>query len=70
MDHDLATPKGTISFFSVDILIFFGFICLGVLMEEAGDAIEFLLFGFRIQHYGPQHPKFMVIDRILDNMSC
>ncbi|CAF3562707.1 unnamed protein product [Rotaria sp. Silwood2] len=32
----------------------------GVLMEEAGDAIEFLLFGFRIQHYGPEHPKFMI----------
>ncbi|UJR19532.1 hypothetical protein I4U23_022662 [Adineta vaga] len=32
----------------------------GVLMEEAGDAIEFLLFGFRIQHYGPEHPKLMI----------
>jgi hypothetical protein len=38
-------------------------------MEEAGDAIEFLLFGFRIQHYGPEHPKFMVINNILDNVS-
>jgi hypothetical protein len=37
-------------------------------MEEASDAIEFLLFGFRIQHYGLQHPKFMVIDCILDNV--
>lgn len=38
-------------------------------MEEPGDAIEFLLFGFRIQHCGPEHPKFMVIRRTLDNMS-
>jgi hypothetical protein len=37
-------------------------------MEEAGDAIEFLLFGFRIQHYRSQRPKFMVIDCILDNV--
>ena len=33
-------------------------------MEEAGDAIEFLLFGLRIQHYGPEHPKFMVISML------
>ncbi|CAM4836924.1 unnamed protein product, partial [Rotaria magnacalcarata] len=32
----------------------------GVLMEEAGEAIEFLLFGFRIQHYGPELPKFRI----------
>jgi len=29
-------------------------------MEESGDAIEYLLFGFRIQHYGVAHPKFHV----------
>ncbi|CAF0755261.1 unnamed protein product [Didymodactylos carnosus] len=39
----------------------------GVLMEEAGEAIEFLLFGFRIQHYGPEDPKFMVIGTEFDN---
>ncbi|CAF1999772.1 unnamed protein product, partial [Rotaria magnacalcarata] len=32
----------------------------GVLMEEAGEAVEFLMFGFKIQHYGPQEPKYMV----------
>jgi hypothetical protein len=64
MDHDLATPKGTVSFFSIDFLYIFGFICTEVLMEEAGDAIEFLLFGFRIQYYGPQHPIFMVIELV------
>ncbi|CAF1439201.1 unnamed protein product [Rotaria sordida] len=36
----------------------------GVLMEEAGDAIEFLLFGFRIQHYGPEHPKFLWKEKV------
>ena len=38
-------------------------------MEEAGDAIEFLLLGLRIQHYGLQHPKLMVTSNILDIMS-
>ncbi|CAF1534627.1 unnamed protein product, partial [Adineta steineri] len=33
---------------------------IGILMEESGDAIEILLFGFRIQHYGPSDPKFLV----------
>ena len=54
MDGDLATPKGQI-FFSIDDLRILAF--LGVLMEEAGDTIEFLLFAFRIQHYGPEHPN-------------
>ena len=31
-------------------------------MEEAGEAIEFLIFGFRMQHYGPEEPTFMVIN--------
>jgi hypothetical protein len=30
-------------------------------MEEAGEAVEFLIFGFRIQHYGAVEPKFLVI---------
>ena len=30
-------------------------------MEEAGEAVEFLMFGFRIQHYGPEDPKFLVL---------
>ncbi|CAF1625366.1 unnamed protein product, partial [Rotaria magnacalcarata] len=34
----------------------------GVLMEEAGEAVEFLMFGFKIQHYGPQEPKYMIDD--------
>jgi len=38
-------------------------------MKEADEAIEFFLFGFRIQKYGPEHPKFMVIGSILDNRS-
>ncbi len=33
-------------------------------MEESGEAIENLLFGFRIQHYGAAHPNFHV--RILN----
>lgn len=41
-------------------LIFIGSIPLGALMEESGDAIEVLLFDFRLHHYGAAHPKFQV----------
>ncbi|CAF3190359.1 unnamed protein product, partial [Rotaria sp. Silwood2] len=34
----------------------------GILMEESGDAIEHLIFGFRIQHYGAKHPEFHIDD--------
>ncbi|CAF4439728.1 unnamed protein product, partial [Rotaria magnacalcarata] len=37
----------------------------GVLMEDAGEVIEFLLFGFRIQHYGPELPKFMIDEVVI-----
>ncbi|CAF1453043.1 unnamed protein product [Adineta steineri] len=40
---------------------------LGILTEESGDATEILLFGFRIQHYGPSDPKFLV--RILNQFN-
>jgi hypothetical protein len=29
-------------------------------MEDSGDAIEHMLFGFRIQHCGAADPKFHV----------
>jgi hypothetical protein len=48
------------------ILVFY--LCRSFNGRSYGDAIEFLLFGFRIQHYGPEHPKLMVIGSTLDNM--
>jgi hypothetical protein len=40
---------------------------IGVLMEEAGEAVEFFMFGFKIQHYGPEESKYIVIYSTLDN---
>jgi len=45
-------------FYIVFILISYNL--LGILMEEPVDAIEHLLIGFRIQHYGTAYPKFHV----------
>jgi hypothetical protein len=36
-------------------------------MEEAGEAVEFFMFGFKIQHYGPEESKYIVIYSTLDN---
>src|SRR5262245_24035096 len=44
----------------IDFLIIFLLYDIGVLMEESGEAVEFLIFGFRLQHYGPKQPKYMV----------
>ncbi|CAF1605229.1 unnamed protein product [Rotaria magnacalcarata] len=41
----------------------------GILMEESGDAIEHLIFGFRIQHYGATHPKFHIDDIVTKTSS-
>ncbi|CAF3809750.1 unnamed protein product [Rotaria sp. Silwood1] len=33
----------------------------GVLMQEAGEAIETMIFGFQLLHYGPEEPAYIVI---------
>ncbi|CAF1043507.1 unnamed protein product [Rotaria magnacalcarata] len=38
----------------------------GVLMQEAGEAIEHLIFGFKMQHYGPHEPKFIIDDLVTE----
>jgi hypothetical protein len=48
-------------FFLIDLLKLFLVSEIGILMEEAGEAVEFLMFGFKIQHYGPEEPKYIVI---------
>jgi hypothetical protein len=30
-------------------------------MQEAGEAIETLIFGFQLFHYGPEEPVYIVI---------
>jgi len=57
-EHHTPCGKTREEFYIVFVLIFYNL--LGVLMEEAGNAIEHLLFGFRIRHYGAVHPKFHV----------
>jgi hypothetical protein len=36
-------------------------------MEEAGEAVEYYMFGFKIQHYGPEQPKYNIIYTKLDH---
>ena len=65
LSKEKRTPCGRlrVEFYIVFFLI--SYILLGILMEESGDAIEHLVFGFRIQHYGAADPKFLVC--ILDH---
>lgn len=38
----------------------FCYYIIGVLMEESSNAIEYMIFGICIQHYGLVYPKFQV----------
>ena len=70
MVHDLATPNDSSVPFLIDFLKLFLVLTIGILMEEADNAVEFLWFGFKIQHYGSEESKYIVTFYTLDDDEC
>ena len=60
LDEEKHTPCGELRWEFDFVFILVSCIQLGILMEEPWDAIETLLFGFRMQHYGASYPEFQV----------